>query len=142
MHAIRCPTLFLALFPLYVASVPAVESRTNTKETVMHRFVWFVVIVLSAALVVFPATAQETVPGSASAPPAMTNADVIALVSADLSDDLIIAKIHAAHDTSFDTSVDGLKALKAADISNAVIQVMINLSAASAGSGVVPQPLI
>jgi len=56
---------------------------------------------------------------------AMTNPDVLALASAGLSDDIIIAKIHASAQTSFDTSVDGLKALKAAGISNAVIHSMV-----------------
>jgi hypothetical protein len=56
---------------------------------------------------------------------AMTNPDVLALASAGLSDDIIIAKIHASPQTSFDTSVEGLKALKAAGLSNAVIHSMV-----------------
>ena len=46
-----------------------------------------------------------------------------------LSDDVIIAKIRSATGadaSKFDTSVDGLKALKAANVSDAVIKVMIN----------------
>lgn len=98
----------------------------------MHFTIRFVLLVLGAALVALPSTAQQGAPLSAPASSAMTNADVVALASAGLSDDLILAKIHAAQATSFDTSVDGLKALKAANISNAVIQVMINPNAASA----------
>ncbi len=56
----------------------------------------------------------------------MTNADVIALAGAGLSDDIITAKIHAASATDFDTSVDGLKSLQAAHVSSAVIRTMID----------------
>lgn len=56
----------------------------------------------------------------------MTNDDVIALASAGLSDQVIIAKIQSAPSTSFDTSVPGLKALKAANVSSPVIAVMID----------------
>jgi len=60
-----------------------------------------------------------------------TNQDVIAMVKAGLSDDVIIAKIRAmgtagADASAFDTSVDGLKALKDGNVSDAVIKVMIN----------------
>ena len=56
----------------------------------------------------------------------MTNADVIALESAGMSDDIIIAKIQGAAATDFDTGVAGLKNLQAAHVSTAVIRVMIN----------------
>ncbi len=60
-----------------------------------------------------------------------TNDDVIGMVQAGLSDDVIIAKIRSesaagAGVALFDTSVDGLKALKAAHVSDAVIKVMID----------------
>ena len=60
-----------------------------------------------------------------------TNQDIISLVQLGISDDVIIAKIRALSDTapdsiSFDTSAQGLKALKAANVSDAVITVMIN----------------
>jgi len=57
---------------------------------------------------------------------AMTNADVIGLVETGMSDDIVAAKIQAAPATAFDTSVNGLTALKAAKVSNAVIRVMIS----------------
>ena len=60
----------------------------------------------------------------------MTNADVISLASAGLGDDVILAKIKAAPATDFDTSVDGLKALKAGGVSSPVIRYMIDPSAA------------
>jgi hypothetical protein len=56
----------------------------------------------------------------------LTNADVIELVGLGLSDDVIIDKIHSAENTGFDTSVDGLKTLKANKVSDAVIRAIIN----------------
>jgi hypothetical protein len=75
-------------------------------------------------LVVSPAHGQD--PGKR-----LTNQDVIAMVKLGLSDDVIIAKIRAAGSAgadaaAFDTSVDGLKALKDGNVSDAVIKVMIN----------------
>jgi hypothetical protein len=88
-------------------------------------FVRWMLVLVCAVLVAVSSTAQQSAPSSSVVPSAMTNTDVIALVSAGLSDDLVIAKIHAANATDFDTSVDGLKSLKAANVSNAVIQAMI-----------------
>src|SRR5580704_1336969 len=59
----------------------------------------------------------------------ITNPDVIDMVGLGLSDDVIIAKIRAASaggTLQFDTSVNGLKELKAAKVSDEVIKVMIN----------------
>ncbi len=56
----------------------------------------------------------------------LTNQDVIEMVSLGLSNGVIIDKIHASDATAFDTSVPALKALKAAKVSDAVIQAMIN----------------
>jgi hypothetical protein len=59
----------------------------------------------------------------------ITNQDVIDMAGLGLSDDVIIAKIRAASaggTLQFDTSVNGLKELKAAKVSNDVIKVMIN----------------
>ena len=61
----------------------------------------------------------------------LTNQDVIALVSSGISEDLILAKIRAAaatgsNATSFDTSVDGLKQLKSANVPDAIIKAMID----------------
>jgi len=60
-----------------------------------------------------------------------SNQDVIEMAKAGLSDDVIITKIRQAYDAgpdavSFDTSVDGLKALKTANVPDSVIKVMIN----------------
>src|ERR1700761_2364546 len=59
----------------------------------------------------------------------ITNQDVIDMAGLGLSDDVIIAKIRAASaggTLQFDTSVNGLKELKAAKVSDDVIKVMIN----------------
>src|SRR5947209_17408976 len=59
----------------------------------------------------------------------ITNKDVIEMTSMGLSDDLIIEKIHSASAggaLKFDTSLAGLKGLKAAKVSDPVIRVMIN----------------
>jgi hypothetical protein len=61
----------------------------------------------------------------------LTNQDMISMVQMDLSEDVIVAKIRAtsAADPSylgFDTSVGGLSALKAANVPDGVIRVMVN----------------
>jgi hypothetical protein len=59
----------------------------------------------------------------------LTNQDVIDMTALGLSDELIIAKIRSSSSSGalkFDTSVEGLKALKAAKVSDEVIKVMIN----------------
>jgi hypothetical protein len=59
----------------------------------------------------------------------ITNKDVIDMAALGLSDDVIIAKIRSAAaggTLQFDTSVDSLKELKAAKVSDEVIKVMIN----------------
>ncbi|RRA47884.1 hypothetical protein [Acidipila sp. EB88] len=71
---------------------------------------------------------------AAGTPTPMSNADVIALVHAGLSDDLVIAKIEAAPSTSFDTSVGGLSALKNAGVPTPVIRTMIEPPAAASGA--------
>ncbi len=75
---------------------------------------------------------------SSAKPKAMGNADIIALTAAGLSDDIVMAKIHAAPLTNFDTSVNGLESLKVANVSNAVIRVMIDPHAAIAASAPTP----
>ncbi len=56
----------------------------------------------------------------------LSDDDVIQMVSLGLSDDVIIEKIRSAPSASFDTSIDALKALKEAKVSDAVLKVMIN----------------
>lgn len=56
----------------------------------------------------------------------LSNGDVIEMVELGLSDDVIIAKIQSVPATDFDTSVDGLKSLRAAKVSDALLKAMIN----------------
>jgi hypothetical protein len=68
---------------------------------------------------------------SASLHQRLTNKDIITMVQAGLSDGVITTKIRATSasnpaSTSFDTSAEGLKALKAGNVSEAVIEAMIN----------------
>lgn len=73
----------------------------------------------------------------------LTNQDIIEMVRAGMSDDIIVAKMRSmngADSVKFDTSVEGLKALKAGNVSDAVIKVMINpapppVVAAAPGAG-------
>ena len=79
----------------------------------------FLAIAVTAALVLLPAAAQELTKR-------FTNQDVIDMVGLGLGEDVIIEKIRAAQDPAFDTSTDGLKALKAAQVPDSIIKVMIN----------------
>lgn len=64
----------------------------------------------------------------------LTNQDVIDMVSLGLSDQVVIDKIHSSGAVDFDTSLTGLKALKAAKVSDAVIRTMINPQATPAAT--------
>jgi len=70
----------------------------------------------------------------------MSNQDIIEMVSLGLSDDVVIDKIHGAAATDFDTSIAGLKALKAAKVSDTVIRAMINPHPAAAPAAVAAPP--
>jgi len=56
----------------------------------------------------------------------MTNADVIELCSLGLSDDVVVQKIGTSKAVAFDTSITGLKELKAAKVSDIVIRAMLS----------------
>jgi hypothetical protein len=74
----------------------------------------------------------------------ITNKDVIDMVGLGLSDEVIIAKIRSAvagGALQFDTSVDGLRELKAAKVSDEVIKVMINPAPAAASIVVAATPV-
>jgi hypothetical protein len=57
---------------------------------------------------------------------ALSNEDVIQMVTLGLSDEVIVEKIHSASSTNFDTDLPALKALKGAGASDTVIKAMIN----------------
>ncbi len=82
-----------------------------------------------------PKAATQT--GAKPAAPGMTNRNVIQLVKAKISDDVIITKIKQSK-TRFDTSTQGLVALKEAGVSDQLISVMVN--AGSAGEAATPAP--
>jgi hypothetical protein len=74
----------------------------------------------------------------------ITNQDVIDMAAMGLSDDVIIAKIRGASaggTLQFDTSVDGLKALKTGKVSDEVIKVMINPAPPAAPVVVAAMPI-
>jgi hypothetical protein len=68
----------------------------------------------------------------------MTNKDVMEMTAAGLSEAVVTAKIQAAKSANFDTSVDGLKALKDANVPDSVVQAMILKG--SSGAGVAETP--
>ena len=74
-----------------------------------------------------PAAGQKA-PARSATPAPMTNQDVIKLVKANISEDIIIAKIKQSK-TRFDVTIDGLVALKQAGVSDNLINVMMNPAA-------------
>ena len=82
-----------------------------------------------------PAAAPPKKAASKAAPvtPVLTNQDIIKLVNAKLSDDLIIQKI-AHSKTRFDTSVDGLVALREAGVDDRLLAVIMNPASAAAAA--------
>ena len=71
----------------------------------------------------------------------MTNQDIKDLVGVGLSSDVILDKIHGTAATDFDTSVEALKALKAARVPDVVIRAMMNPHGATAAPAVVAPPV-
>lgn len=75
----------------------------------------------------------QAVPGSTAAPAnstsaaftKLTNQDVIDMSALGLSDDVVVQKIANSKAVSFDTSIEGLKSLKAANVSSPVIKAML-----------------
>jgi hypothetical protein len=70
----------------------------------------------------------------------MTNQDVVELVSLGFSDGVIIDKIRTAEGSDFDTSIPALKELKAAKVSDVVIQAMINAQQNETGATLPANP--
>lgn len=93
------------------------------------------------SFLVLPVLGQD----GSSAHKRLTNQDVIDMVKLGLSDEVIIAKIRETSAKNpdsvyFDTSVDGMKALKSASVPDSVIKAMINPSPPSVAvlSGAAP----
>jgi hypothetical protein len=115
----------------------------------MKRLSWFVLTVALLCLLA-QLLPQSTAPQPAGATPAkkstapaksaaaaMTNQDVIKLVKAKVPEDLIVAKIKQSK-TRFDTSVDGMVALKEAGVSDSLLAVMMNPGTPTSGSSSSP----
>lgn len=62
----------------------------------------------------------------AAATPGMTNADIVNLVAAGLSEQIIITAIREAKARNFDVTANGLIALKKGGVSDSIIAVMLN----------------
>lgn len=106
----------------------------------MRRAAWFATV--NVIVLVSIAYAQD----NSSAHRRLTNQDIIAMVQMGLSEDVITAKIREAGASdpgalSFDTSLDGLKALKEAKVPDSVIKVMINPGAAPVAVVAVAAPM-
>lgn len=67
-------------------------------------------------------------------PKPLTNDDIVQMVSAGVSDEIVIEKIRSAGATNFDTTLEGLKSLKAAKISDQLLKVMINPHSTTSGA--------
>jgi len=75
----------------------------------------------------------------------LNNKDIIEMVSMGLTDEVIVEKIRSSQEPQFDTGIEAMRALKAANVSPKVMQAMINphtaLSApAPAGTAPVRDP--
>lgn len=68
----------------------------------------------------------------------MTNADVVKMVEARLSDEVVVAAIRLAAHTDFDRSAGGLIALKTKGVSDVVITALLAPSGAGAASSATP----
>jgi len=82
------------------------------------------VVVLVAAAVASPAWAGQAAP--------VTNADVVRMVAAGLSDDVVVRAIRAAPATAFDISPNGIVDLHAQKVSDRVIAAMLDKQAPAA----------
>jgi len=71
-----------------------------------------------------PTVAEAPAPGASAAMATLSNKDVIELVGVGLDDDNVIATIKGAKKVTFDLSVNGLKQLAGAKVSNRVITAM------------------
>jgi uncharacterized protein YkwD len=93
----------------------------------LQRVIWAAMLCGSLSFVVNAATAQNS--PTAATPPAVphqiTNADIIEMLQAGISDRIIIPTIQRAP-TNFDTSTDALVALKKAGASEALLAVVIS----------------
>ncbi len=93
----------------------------------LNRSLKFLTPFLFATLIACSLAAQD----GSSLRKRLVNQDIIDMANLGLSDDIIIAKIRQTYEAapssvSFDTNIEGLKMLKAANVSEPVIKAMIN----------------
>ena len=95
-------------------------------------------LTLSLSVLVFPVSSQTQDPSPATAQTpstSLTNKDVLEMIKAGLTPDVIVAKIKSTP-SSFDTSPTALAELKAANVPDAVILAMVNGPAAASSAAV------
>jgi hypothetical protein len=85
----------------------------------LRRLYLLLTLLVVAFVAVVPATAQQ----------GLTNSDIIKMQSAGLSESIILSSVNT-QPAAFDTSTDGLLALKKAGVSDAVVAAMISRNAA------------
>ena len=84
-------------------------------------------LLIVTLVVAFLSYGQQPAAAPLAKPEALTNSDVLKMVEAKLSDDLIVSKIKSSPG-NFDTSIDAILKLKAAGASDAVIHAMVDAS--------------
>jgi hypothetical protein len=111
----RLPVIVVSITLLFVANGQAEQPQTPRPANPPRR----------------PATPAPAKPAAAEST-GMTNADVVNMVAAGLSEQIIMASIRDAKARSFDVSPNSLITLKKAGVSDAVLATMMNPGAAPA----------
>jgi len=108
------------------------EGTTGRKERLAVKHARKILFFLVAATLALGLSgyAQQPAPESSTKVEALRNADILKMIEAKLSDDLIITKIKSSP-SDFDTSIDAVLKLKAAGTSDAVIRAMAEVSQAA-----------
>ena len=91
----------------------------------MRSFFTCCAALLTIVLLAAPAIGEDTIPHGGDKKEVLTNAEVIELTKLGLSDVTIIEKIRQS-EHRFDTSIEALRQLKAAQVNDTVIREMIN----------------
>jgi hypothetical protein len=86
------------------------------------RLPFLILVLLLGSVITIPAQAQQ----------GLTNTDIIKMQSAGLNDSVILSSVNS-QPAAYDTSADGLIALKKAGVSDAVLAAMISRTAAMKG---------
>jgi hypothetical protein len=107
----------------------------------MFRFRLCVIFLLGFGMWAQQPAAKKAATTTAAAPKRLTVDQVIAMVRAGLSDDVIITKLHK-EDHAFDLESDDLIRLKAANVSDAVVKVMLDPTATPAPVAAPPQQVV